>query len=361
MWNEENPVSKRSIAPWVTAIIFFAAVSLMVGLLLGNLSTQRSGQPFAISAAAQELFDESLLQALYEDAVSSVVEIQAFSSSGRGQGSGFLVSTDGKILTNNHVVQGAIRITVILDDGSRLSGEVISTSPEHDLAVVQVDAAEVAGLRPLTLADADGVSPGQLAIAIGSPFGLQGSVTVGIVSGLDRRLVSISGLIQTDAAIFPGNSGGPLINSSGEVIGINTAVLTGSEESFGFAVPSDKAMELLDETGSLSERAWLGVSIQELDAQTAAALGVAGRVYITDVAEGSPAEGAGLRAGSIVQGTPTAGGDVITSVDGVPVSGIGDLIEAIRAKRPGDLVVLRIERDGASIDVAATLGTWPVG
>ena len=184
--------------------------------------------------ASAALFDEQLVQTLYEEVSPAVVDInvdrQMEESFGRlGFGSGFLIDDEGHIATNFHVVQDADRIRISFQDGSSAQAELLGTNPANDLALLKVDSEAVKDITPLTLGDSAAARPGQLAIAIGSPFGLGGSITVGVVSGLDRTLTSdlsrpISGVIQTDALINPGNSGGPLLNRDGEVIGINTAI-----------------------------------------------------------------------------------------------------------------------------------------
>ena len=227
----------------------------------------------------------------------------------------------------------------------------------NDLAVVRVDPERVRGIVPLPLGDSELVEPGQLAIAIGSPYGLQSSVTVGVVSGVNRTLPSdihhpIQGMIQTDAAIFPGSSGGPLLNSRGEVIGVNTAVVESGGDTIGFAVPSNSIAELLERmaAGMETGRPWLGVTLLTLNEETANDLGLetdAG-IYITDVVEDSPAERGGLRTGDVIVG---AGGDEIARSS--------DLVAFLEGKRPGNEVTIDVHRDGSETSITVTLGTWP--
>ncbi|MDO8472606.1 MAG: trypsin-like peptidase domain-containing protein [Dehalococcoidia bacterium] len=207
--------------------------------------------PLNAQPALIALYNENTVTALYANVSPSVVEIdvvvQSTSRSGRSltqsaQGSGFLIDTRGDIVTNNHVVQGATSVQVVFNDGRTVAAKIVSTDATDDLAVISVDPSAVSGMTPLQLADSSAVRPGQMAIAIGSPYGLTDSVTVGVISGVDRSISgsNMTGMLQTDASINPGNSGGPLLNSSGQVVGINTAIESGSVATgIGFAVPSN--------------------------------------------------------------------------------------------------------------------------
>lgn len=370
------PAQRPNRSNWIMMTVIVAVAALILGLVIGNsLPDAGNGLTTLPASAKIELFDENLVQDLYDSTISAVVKIETSEASGnvfafgtRGQGSGFLVSDDGEFLTNYHVVEGAERITVILQNSKRLRAEVVGSDSSNDLALIRVDVSQLNGIAPLTLADSSKVRPGQLAIALGSPFGLQGSVTVGIVSGVGRSLPSITqrrivGMIQTDAAIFPGNSGGPLLNSKGEVIGINTAVASRGNESLGFAVPSNTAKNILSRlaSGLQIKRPWLGVSLLELDSERAEAAGltVDQGIYIIDIVEGSPADQADLRPGSDGSGLPGPGGDVIRAVDGVAVSTVDDLIMEFNSKQPGDEITLSITRDGEELDITITLAEWP--
>ncbi len=361
---------------WLFATTAIAVVAMVAGLLIGNAWSDRDGGVAATPVSERiELFDEGLVQQLYESAIKSVVKIEvvqgqpgSFSFGGRGQGSGFLVSSQGEILTNYHVVQGASRVTIVLEDGTRLPGEVAGTDPANDLALVRVAKDAVKSITPLVLGDSALVKPGQLAVALGNPYGFQGSVTVGVVSGVNRSLPSITrrpilGMIQTDAAIFPGNSGGPLLSSRGEVIGINTAVTTEGTERLGFAVPSNTARSVLARlsAGATIKRPWLGVSLLTLDSDRAESAGLTVRrgVYLVDVVAGSPAEQAGLRPGRTAAGQPAPGGDVIVAADGRPVATVDDLISYFNGKQPGDSVTLTLLREGKEVQVTVKLAEWP--
>lgn len=209
-------------------------------------------------------YNEDTVNSVYTKASPAVVEIDVsqqgsgfFGQSIQGEGSGMVIDNDGHIVTNNHVVDGATSVTVKFSTGKTVSAKVLGTDAVDDLAVISVDASAVSGITPLTLADSSAVHQGQLAIAIGNPYGLDHTVTVGIISGLNRTVGSMTGMLQTDAALNPGNSGGPLLNDNGDVIGINTAVEwtnTGAS-GIGFAVPSNvvnKALPSL-KAGNIAE------------------------------------------------------------------------------------------------------------
>jgi len=296
-----------------------------------------------------------------------VVQIGA----GLSTGSGFLIDDAGRILTNSHVVENASSVTVTLSDGTELNGTVLGADAADDLALVQVDASEISQIASLILGDSDKVEPGQVAIALGSPYGLEGTITVGVVSGLERSLTGddgrpITGVIQTDAALNPGNSGGPLLNSQGEVIGINTAVESRSANGVGFAVPINTAKAVLSrlQQGEAVERPWLGISGTTLTGEMANALDltVDQGVYVLDVIRGSPAGEAGLIGGDTTfGGDPSKGGDVITTMDGEPIKGIEELIDFLNSKKAGDQVTLTVMRGAETMELPVTLGTYTGG
>jgi S1-C subfamily serine protease len=290
-----------------------------------------------------------------------------------GQGSGFLIDAEGHILTNHHVVEDATTVTVVLSNEDELDAEVLGYSSWHDVALLKVDAESVSGIQPLALADSGLVKPGQMAVAIGSPHGLENTVTVGVVSGIERTHggVSprpISGMIQTDASLTSGNSGGPLLNSSGHVIGINTSIeITSSGPSgIGFAVPINAAKELLPRflEGETVTRPWLGIRGGALTETIAEELGIEATegVFLREVFPNSPASDAGLVASTIertLEGTETYLGDIITAIDGGKVTSVEDIISHFATKQPGDSVTLTILRDGNTLEINVTLGEWP--
>ena len=266
---------------------------------------------------------------------------------------------------------GAQSVSVRFWDGSTYDATVVGTDPSTDLAVIKVDApADV--LVPLELGDSTQLSVGESVVAIGSPFGLEGTVTSGIVSALNREMTSpnnftISNSIQTDAAINHGNSGGPLLNAAGQVIGVNTQIKSdsGGSDGIGFAIPSSTVSSIVPQiisSGSV-EHAYLGVGVASIPSSVADELGVPAGVEVTEVRQGTPAAEAGLRAASgsaMVDGQsyPT-GGDVITAVDGKAITDGAALQTAIDAKRPGDSVSITYTRDGKSTTVQVSLGTRP--
>ena len=328
------------------------------------------------ASAAPTLYSQDTTTSIYNNASPAVVEInitQAVNtvfgnSTQEALGSGFLVDNQGDILTNNHVIDGATTVQVTLTNGNTLNGKVLGTDPVDDLAIVSVDPSAVAGITPLTFGDSSLVVPGQMAIAIGNPLGFTNSITVGVISGLNRSIPdsNMRGMLQTDAAINPGNSGGPLLDENGTVIGINTAAEIGvtGADGMGFAIPSNLAAKILPDliAGKTVSRPWLGISGTALTQATASQLGLSINkgVYIVSVVANSPAEKAGLKAGgSNADGTLVAGGDVITAVDGKSVASVEDLSAYISTKSVGDKVSLTVLRNGQSITVQVTLDAWP--
>jgi S1-C subfamily serine protease len=324
------------------------------------------------ASAAPVLYNEETVTAIYNNASPAVVEItvQGIGIMGsfiQGEGSGFLVDGDGNILTNNHVVDGASRVSVIFKNGTTVDASVVGTDSVHDLALIHVEPSTISGITPLQLGDSSTVKPGQMAIAIGAPYGLVDTITVGVISGLDRNISgsSLTGMLQTDAALNPGNSGGPLLNADGEVIGINTAVETQSgARGIGFAVPSNVAKLALPnlKAGKQVQRVWLGITGLALDADLAKQLDlpVNQGVYVVNVVSGSPADKAGLKgSGSGSGGVPATGGDVITTVDGNALKSVTDLTNYFAGKQVGDQVTLSILRGGSTMSVTVTLAAWP--
>jgi putative serine protease PepD len=297
----------------------------------------------------------------------------------KGIGSGFIINEDGEILTNNHVVSGSQNITVTLSDQSHYTATVVGLDRRSDLAILRIRANRK--LPFVRLGNSDNLVVGQKVLAIGNPFGLQGTLTTGIVSSLGRSLENedgapLEGLIQTDAAINPGNSGGPLLDSSGNVIGINTAIYgsqTASGEAgsigIGFAMPINRAKEKLEEyrtTGKISHPV-LGVSQAVLvqgDLAEELNMPSSGGLLIQGIEEGSPAAVGGLRgpSRSVIVGNRYRlgiGGDLIIAIDGNPVSGQDALTRAMSQKRPGERMVLTIFRGNRTMKVTVTLGSAP--
>jgi serine protease Do len=266
----------------------------------------------------------------------------------QGVGSGFVMSRDGYILTNNHVVEDADRIKVKFTDGKEVEAKVVGRDPKTDLAVVKVDG--VSDLHPLTLGNSDELKVGNWVVALGSPFGLEQTVTAGIVSAKGRTIGAgpYDNFIQTDASINPGNSGGPLINMKGEVVGVNTAIIADGQ-GIGFAIPINMAKEVvpqLEAKGHVT-RGWLGVSIQELTPELAKSLGLKDKngALVAQVFPGSPAEKAG-----IVQG------DVIVEFQGKPITESKDLPRIVASTPVGESVTVKVMRDGKAMDRQVKLG-----
>jgi S1-C subfamily serine protease len=291
----------------------------------------------------------------------------------KGTGSGFIINPDGQILTNNHVVQGAQQLTVKLADQKEYKAKVLARDPRSDLALIRIDTSTK--LPALHLGESDNLVVGQKVLAIGNPFGFQGTLTTGIVSSLDRSIqtedsqIPLEGMIQTDAAINPGNSGGPLLDSHGNVIGINTAIYGQSYSGIGFAMPINRAKTMLEEiqkNGRISLPAPLGIHTLYVAGDLAEALKLpsGGGLLIQSVQEGSAAEEAGLRGPTdqaIVGGRYqiNVGGDLITAVDGQPVTGNETLQKAIAKKRGGDIMQLTVIRNGKTQTIRVKLAEAP--
>src|SRR5262245_60332951 len=353
----------------MSRLLFFIAGAVSVGAVVGVLALTgafddeaeppaRTAQtPEATPAAPGAALD---VAALYERVSGGVVFVQA--SSGRGDlpfpgggqaasGSGFVIDGEGHIITNDHVVEGASEYRVRFgENGKPIEAELLGKDPSVDLALLKVEPGDVdGGLEPLELGASENLRPGDPAIAIGSPFGLTGTVTAGIVSALGRTIeapngFSISGAIQTDAAINPGNAGGPLLDEQGRVIGVNSQIRTGggnANTGVGFAVPVDEIKRSLPslEKGEDVERAFLGVSSGPAQEGGAAVSGV-----ITD----GPASKAGLREG-----------DTIVQINDEPVRDSDDVSAVVNSRRPGDEVRVVVERDGERRTLTVTLGEQP--
>jgi 2-alkenal reductase len=324
--------------------------------------------------------DEQVLINLYERVNPAVVSIAVQRSGiGGGAGSGFVIDNNGYIVTNNHVVEGASEVDVIFSDQSREVARVIGTDPFADLALIKVERA-ADQLVAVELADSDQVKVGQRVIAIGNPFGLEGTMTMGIVSALGRDLPGESSfsnpqIIQTDAAINPGNSGGPLFDSRGRVIGVNTAIRTAnngglggqaSNSGVGFAVPSNTVKRVV---GQLREEGrvrypYLGLrgGINVNTASTELNLPINRGVLILGVLEGGPAQRAGLRGSTLSNngGQIRQPGDVILSFNGTPVNDYQKMIAMlVNTTQVGDKITLRIWRDGQEQDVQVEVGERP--
>ena len=328
----------------------------------GQQNTSGSGQPAATSA-------DTDLTALYARVRPSVVRITTgdtstdpFSRQSEGLGSGIVLDKDGRILTNYHVVRGFDEVTVTFSDGTVAKASVVGKDPGNDVAVVKTDA-DASVLSPATLGESTGVKVGTEVAAIGNPFGLDGTFTTGVISGLDRTLNSsangrpIRGLLQTDTAINPGNSGGALFNLKGEVIGINTAIENPNGGGFvgvGYAVPIDTPKRFMSQltSGDTIDHPRLGISGRSLSEDEAKQENVPQGVAVISVDPGSAADGAGL------QDAANGAGDIIVAIDGKAMSRFEDLADYIDSKDVGDDVKLTVHRDGKDIELTAKLKSW---
>ncbi|HEX3054918.1 MAG TPA: trypsin-like peptidase domain-containing protein [Gaiellaceae bacterium] len=296
---------------------------------------------------------------IYKQATPGVVDItvtQAASGnsfgfgqqSSQAEGTGFVYDAKGDIVTAAHVVDGASSIKVSFKDGKTATAKLVGKDDSTDTAVIKVDVAS-SELHPLTIGSSAGVQPGDSVVAIGSPFGLTETMTAGIVSAVDRTITapnnySISGAIQTDAPINHGNSGGPLLNASGAVVGVNVQIDSNSDgsEGVGFATPIDTVKSVADTliSGGKVQHAYLGIQVSDATGN--------GGAKIDTVVSGSPADSSGLKAG-----------DVITAVGGKQISTADDLTAAVNAYKPGDKATLTVDRNGSTKSISVTFGTRP--
>ena len=315
------------------------------------------------------------LTLIYNNTRYSVVLILVSSPAGDGQGSGFVYDLEGRIITNNHVVEDADDIQVTFLDGTIVEATLVGTDPYSDMAVIDVDVPE-STLAPVEFAPSSELRVGEQVIALGNPFGLENTMTEGIVSATGRQMdapgnYAIIDVIQTDAAINPGNSGGPLLNSEGKVVGMNTAIISETRQfsGIGFAIPSDTILReapVIIEEGQF-DHAYLGISGTNLLPEIRELMNFDDTIkgaLVTDLTEGGPAETAGLRGGSreadIDGFLVRIGGDVIIGVEGMTVRSFYDLVVILeRGHRPGDVVTLKVIRDNTMIDIDLELGTRP--
>ncbi len=385
----------------ILIVISVLVVSALACQLAGTSPLPANGQqpvatvsqpPIQVQSPLNPVAQQDALVTIYQQAIPGVVAIQVTTSQGGALGSGFVYDTQGHIITNFHVVDGAQnnKVEVDFNSGYKTYGTVIGTDLDSDLAIVKVDA-PASELHPLTLGDSSQVKVGQTVIAIGNPFGFNGTMTVGIVSGLGRTLESehatpntgsanqtfftAGDIIQTDAAINPGNSGGPLFNLNGEVIGVNRAIQTTNFTStgepvnsgIGFAIASNilkRVVPVLITNGKY-DYPYLGISsTSSLSLDDIQALGLTQDTgaYVTDVVAGGPADKAGIHAGNqptSIQGL-NAGGDLIIAIDGRPVLQFDDMLAyLIENKSPGDQVTLTVLRGSQKQDILITLGKRP--
>ena len=354
-------VLKNSRAAVATALAGAALVgaggATAVAVALGDDSVAPSAQVTVSNAALAASSGTSTVGQIYKRTSAAVVEIAVTSSgqttpfgdgqgSQQAQGSGFVYDTQGHVITNQHVVDNAQSVSVRFANGKTYPATVVGSDPSTDIAVIDVDA-PASELRPLTLADSSAVEVGDGVIAIGSPFGLEQTVTTGIVSALHRQITApnnftIDDAIQTDAAINHGNSGGPLLNLDGKVIGVNSQIESdsGGNDGIGFAVPSDTVGKIAGAiiSGRSVEHAYLGVATED----------ATGGARLAEVRPGTPASRANLRSG-----------DIVTKFDGTAVASADELRRLVDSKSPGQEVELTVRRNSTTVTVTVTLGTRP--
>ena len=398
-WFYETRRSRRTGFNWTPLMIIALVVvnTLVLSYFVGEanenvarLEVEIEAIEFQLNSATNEiagLRDSIAIQSkgnasrnleltlIYNNTRNSVVLIVVSGPGGDGQGSGFVYDMEGRIITNNHVVEDADEIQVTFLDGTIVEATLVGTDPYSDMAVIEVDVPEYL-LSPVEFAPSSGLLVGEQVIALGNPFGLENTMTVGIVSATGRQMdapgrYAIIDVIQTDAAINPGNSGGPLLNSEGRVVGMNTAILSETRQfsGIGFAIPSDTILReapVIIEEGRF-DHAYLGISgidllpeireLMDFDDSIKGAL-------VTDLTEGGPADTAGLKGGDRQETLDwfviNIGGDVIIGVEGKAVRSFYDLVVILeRGYRPGDVVTLTVIRDNAVIEIDLELGVRP--
>ena len=347
------------------------------------------GPPGPPGTATSSSMQDSTISDIYKKVQNSIVQITTkvstvdnsviingapLQSQTTRLGSGFVYDKEGRIITNNHVVEGSKTVNVTFIDGNTYTAKVVGTDPDNDIAVIQIiDNYSDENLIPLTLGDSAELQVGQPVIAIGNPFGLSDTVTTGIISAIGRLLpnenvgFSIPDVIQTDAAINPGNSGGPLLDTQGQVIGMNTAIKTstGDFAGVGFAIPSDSIKRIapvLIKDGNYSHP-YLGIAGGSMNPDISLANGLPRNfkgVVVEKVVKDGPADKAGIIAATMDDNNIPHGGDIITAIDGHPAKTIYDIIAYLdEQKNVGDKVVLTVNRQGKSVDLTATLITRP--
>jgi putative serine protease PepD len=346
-----------------------------LALLDGRVGTQA---PQASPIAREEVVSPTIelngadldgidrVAAVAEAVLPTVVQINIRGSDGplsgrsAGNGSGVIYRSDGHIITNNHVVTGGGALEVLFADGERLPGEIVGTDPDTDLAVIKV---ERGGLAATSIGDSSDLRVGELAVAVGSPFGLEGTVTSGVISSLNRQIrvggpdgapLTLPNVIQTDAPINPGNSGGALVSGGAELIGINSAILTqggtAANAGVGFAIPVNIATEIADQLieRGFVQHPFLGIAGTDVTREIAERVGVAEGAYVEQVVPDTPAAGAGLREG-----------DVITAIAGEDIGSMQDLIAAVLRQEVGDAVAITYIRGGQETTAEVTLAEKP--
>jgi putative serine protease PepD len=334
----------KQIATAAMSLLLAAGTGGAVGAAVA-LETRSDSEPEAAPVAQPVAESSSAISAVYERVKDGVVEVATAAGPGGATGSGFVIDREGRIITNQHVVDGAESVTVRFADGAEAEADVVGTDLSTDIAVLDVER-PASELTPLRFAADTSLNVGEPVIAIGSPFELEGTVTSGIVSALGREMEAPNGFtienaVQTDAALNHGNSGGPVLDTRGRVVGIAAQIRSesGGSDGVGYAIPGDTAKRVADEliADGKVEHAYLGVSLAD-----------DGPARLVSVVDRSPAARAGLRVG-----------DLVIEVDGKPIETGDALREAIAAKKPGDALRLKVRRGGDERDFTVELGTRP--
>ena len=370
------PRQRGAIRGWVVLLI--AAVIAALSLWIRNGSEERAGgvpaEPRAVLARGALAEDERNNIAVFKTASVSTVHIttlelaRGFSPLDvmqvpKGTGSGFIWDDRGHVVTNFHVIQGGSGARVTLSDQTTWQAALVGAFPDRDLAVLRIDAPKEK-LKAIAVGTSKDLQVGQKVYAIGNPFGLDQTLTTGVISALNREIQSetqrtIHGVIQTDAAINPGNSGGPLLDSAGRLIGINTAIFSpsGAFAGIGFAIPVDEVNRIVPRLIRDGKFVRPVLGIQAAPPQFSAALGIQKGVAVLGVLPRSPAEAAGIRPFQRGAAGEVIAGDVITAIDGKPVANLDELLDALESHRPGDTVALTLLRGEKSIEMKVQLGT----
>ena len=367
-----NNYRARIIFPgsWIIVLILLAGIAVGVIASTGVLASTR------FNNQENTLYDEELVYSIVNRSSKAVVEIIVKRpNTTADSGTGFILDKQGHIATNEHVINGASAIQVSLADGTLLSAEPLGVSKSDDLALLVVNPKQVSHIEPLKLANSDLVKTGQMALAIGNPLGMRNFLSIGVVAGIgdsppilrDTRISPalqrpIPNMIWTDATLLPGNSGGPLLNSNGEVIGINSAVhiTYQGDLGIGFAIPSNILIELLPnlKSSNMISRPWLGISGITLNQESIEQmnLDITAGVYIWDIYPGSPAEINSLIADSK---DGTINGDIIVGIDGLKVTSVSQMVDYLNSLKPMDMVNLTVLRDAELKQIEIVLGSWP--
>jgi len=371
----------------VAAALVGGGVAVALGQLVDGDSTTTIVREVQSSSTEPAAFPSSggkKISQIYEAAKHGVVQVTSTSvvsgnpffgpQEQQAQGSGFVIDKDGHVVTNYHVVQGAKKVQVSFSDNDERDATVIGTDPSTDIAVLKIQGTWARSLTPLTLGNSSAVQVGDAVVAIGNPFGLERTVTAGIVSALQRQIQAPNGfqideVIQTDAAINHGNSGGPLLNADGDVIGVNAQIESesGGNVGIGFAIPIDTVKDVAGQliNNGKVEHAYLGIDMTTIGSDLANSfrLPVDKGILVEHVRPGSPAAEAGLKGGTtqvvLAGATYWLGGDVITKVDGQPVEASDQLASVVTSKQPGDSLDLEVHRGQETLNVNVELGRQP--